>query len=157
MSVIWALFICRKESSTYRGKNSLLTRCFRKTFSLFIAATSAFCIPALEKFVVCKCRFHQNDIWSVFYECYMGVWWVLYRAVLRYMSVIWTAIFWNWCFMSVTWVLYERYMGAFYLRKRVLYLSRKKQPFYTLFQKNFFLVYCGAPVEEIKTTALTVC
>ena len=34
MGVIWAFFICGKESSTYRGKNSLLAGCFQKNFFL---------------------------------------------------------------------------------------------------------------------------
>ena len=34
--------------------------------------------------------------------------------------------------------------------KQSLYLSREKQPFSRVFSKNFFLVYRGAPVEEIK-------
>ena len=35
--------------------------------------------------------------------------------------------------------------------KQSLYLSREKQPFSRVFSKNFFLVYRGAPVEEIKS------
>ncbi len=52
-------------------------------------------------------------------------------------------------------------MGFFLVPKKALYLSPKKRQFYSAFylsfSKDFFLVYRGAFIEQIKTTVLTVC
>ena len=146
----WCIFKIGVTRKSYGCLTRVLWRLFgpRKRVLYLSLQKPVFAHPVLKFLGAVNADFIGTDIWSVFYECYMGVWWVLYRAVLRYMSVIWTAFFWNWCFMSVTWVLDERYMGAFYLRKRVLYLSREIWLSHRVFWKNFFFVYRGAHTES---------
>lgn len=59
--------------------------------------------------------------------------------------------------MGVGWALDTRWMEPFSPAKTIHLPIAEKSAILPPVSKNFFLVYRGAPVEQRKTTALTMC